>query len=143
MPRTPLAPPAAAPEQILGPLRIGEVASRSGVSVKTIRFYCDQGLLQPSGRSAGGYRLFHADTLAELVIIRALRAMDVPIAELVRILHVRRAGVCNCALLKASINAKMEAIDLRMRELVMMKGELARLLQGWQECGGKKDEPAA
>ncbi|MFM9104514.1 MAG: MerR family DNA-binding transcriptional regulator [Cyanobium sp.] len=30
--------------------RIGAVAARSGVSVKTIRFYCDQGLLRPSGR---------------------------------------------------------------------------------------------
>ena len=37
MPRPPVASPAAAPGQTLG-LRIGEVASRSGVSVKTIRF---------------------------------------------------------------------------------------------------------
>ena len=35
-----------------------ELAARSGVSVKTIRFYCDQGLLQPSGRSEGRYRIF-------------------------------------------------------------------------------------
>jgi MerR family copper efflux transcriptional regulator len=139
MPRESAHSPAAAPAQTLG-LRIGEVASRSGVSVKTIRFYCDQGLLQPSGRSAGGYRLFNADTLAELVIIRALRAMDVSIAESARILQVRRAGVCNCSLLKASIASKMEAIDHRLEELVMMKSELARLLQGWQDCGGQKDE---
>lgn len=131
-----MAAPAAA--QDLG-LRIGEVARRSGVSVKTIRFYCDQGLLRPSGRSAGGYRMFNADTLAELVIIRALRAMDVSIAELARILRVRRAGVCNCSLLKASIAAKMEAIDGRLAELVAMKAELSRLLQSWQDCGGMKD----
>lgn len=142
MPRPPVASPAATPEPALG-LRIGEVASRSGVSVKTIRFYCDQGLLQPSGRSAGGYRLFNADTLAELVIIRALRAMDVSIAELARILQVRRAGVCNCSLLKSSIAAKLEAIDHRLEELVTMKAELARLLQGWQDCGGQKDERAS
>ncbi|MFN9547395.1 MAG: MerR family transcriptional regulator [Cyanobacteriota bacterium] len=121
-------------------LRIGEVARRSGVSVKTIRFHCDQGLLQPSGRSEGGYRLFHPDSLAELAIIRALRAMDVSIAELTRILHVRRAGVCNCSMLKASITAKLEAIDVRMDELATMKTELARLLRSWQECGGRKDE---
>lgn len=141
MPRPPALAPAAAPEPTLE-LRIGEVARRSGVSVKTIRFYCDQGLLRPSGRSAGGYRLFSPDTLAELVIIRALRAMDVSIAELARILQVRRAGVCNCALLKTSIAAKLDAIDRRLEELVTMKGELARLLQGWQDCGGIKDGPA-
>lgn len=99
-------------EQPLGPLeqapglRIGEIAKRSGVSVKTIRFYCDQGLLQPAGRSEGGYRLFSQESIAELAIIRGLRTMDVPIAELGRILEVRRSGLCNCSILKESIGAK-------------------------------------
>ncbi|MEB3353455.1 MAG: MerR family DNA-binding transcriptional regulator, partial [Cyanobacteriota bacterium] len=38
--------------------QIGVVAERSGVPVKTIRFYCDEGLLQPVSRSEGRYRLF-------------------------------------------------------------------------------------
>lgn len=67
-------------------LRIGEVARRTGLPVKTIRFYCDQGLLKPRGRSEAGYRLFDQENLAELTIIRALRAMDVSIPELSRIL---------------------------------------------------------
>ena len=74
-------------------LRIGEVAKRTGLPVKTIRYYCDEGLLQPKARSAGGYRLFDEENLAELTIIRALRAMDVSIPELARILEVRWAGV--------------------------------------------------
>ena len=119
-------------------LRIGEVARRTGLSVKTIRFYCDQGLLQPSGRSEGGYRLFSTDHLAELEIIRALRAMDVPIAELARILEVRRAGVCNCSVLKTSISSKLNSIDARIAELTAMKLELSRLLISWQDCGGTK-----
>ena len=121
-------------------LRIGEVARRTGLSVKTIRFYCDEGLLQPKDRSAGGYRLFDEENLAELAIIRALRAMDVSIPELVRILEVRRAGVCNCSVLKDSITAKMESIKLRIDELAAMKDELARLLGSWQDCGGLKPD---
>jgi DNA-binding transcriptional MerR regulator len=124
-------------------LRIGEVARRSGLSVKTIRFYCDQGLLRPSGRSEAGYRLFQEDILAELAIIRAMRAMDVPIAELARILEVRRAGVCNCSALKESIGAKMASIDGRITELSTMKAELARLLERWQHCGGTQPDPPA
>lgn len=119
-------------------LRIGEIAKRSGVSVKTIRFYCDQGLLQPSSRSEGGYRLFTQETIAELAIIRALRTMDVPIAELGKILEVRRAGMCNCSVLKKSIGAKITSIDQRIDELAAMKVELGRLLESWQECGGSK-----
>jgi DNA-binding transcriptional MerR regulator len=119
-------------------LRIGEVAQRSGLPVKTIRYYCDEGLLQPRARSESGYRLFDEENLAELTIIRSLRAMDVSIPELVRILEVRRAGVCNCSVLKDSIAAKMESINLRIDELAAMKEELARLLGSWQDCGGLK-----
>ena len=119
-------------------LRIGEVARRTGLPVKTIRYYCDEGLLQPKDRSAGGYRLFDAENLAELAIIRALRAMDVSIPELAKILEVRRAGVCNCSVLKDSIAGRMESINLRVSELVAMKKELARLLDSWQDCGGYK-----
>jgi DNA-binding transcriptional MerR regulator len=121
-------------------LRIGEVARRTGLSVKTIRFYCDEGLLQPKDRSAGGYRLFDEENLAELAIIRALRAMDVSIPELARILEVRRSGVCNCSLLKGSIADKMSSIDQRISELRTMKDELARLLGSWQDCGGLKPD---
>jgi len=121
-------------------LRIGEVARRTGLPVKTIRYYCDEGLLQPKDRSTGGYRLFDEENLAELTIIRALRAMDVPIPELTRILEVRRAGVCNCSVLKDSIATKMESISLRIGELATMKDELARLLDSWQDCGGSKPQ---
>ena len=119
-------------------LRIGEVARRTGLPVKTIRYYCDEGLLQPRARSESGYRLFDEENLAELTIIRSLRAMDVSIPELARILEVRRAGVCNCSVLKDSIAAKLKSINLRIDELAAMKNELARLLNSWQDCGGSK-----
>ena len=121
-------------------LRIGEVARRTGLPVKTIRYYCDEGLLQPRARSESGYRLFDEENLAELTIIRSLRAIDVSIPELAKILEVRRAGVCNCSVLKDSIAAKMESINLRIDELAAMKEELARLLGSWQDCGGLKPD---
>ena len=123
-------------------LRIGEIAKISGFSVKTIRFYCDQGLLH-TARSEGKYRLFSLESLAELEIIRALRSMDVPISELARILEVRRAGICNCSVIKNSISTNMASIDSRIQMLQTMKSELARLLSGWQDCGGAKSEDTA
>ena len=121
-------------------LRIGEVAKRTGLPVKTIRFYCDQGLLQPRGRSDAGYRLFDQENLDELMIIRALRAMDVSIPELSKTLQVRRSGVCNCSMLRGSIAAKLASIDERISELRAIQGDLARLLDGWQDCGGSKPQ---
>ncbi|MCP9883462.1 MerR family transcriptional regulator [Cyanobium sp. Alchichica 3B3-8F6] len=114
------------------------MARRTGLSVKTIRFYCDEGLLQPKGRSDAGYRLFDDENLAELTIIRALRSMDVAIPEVSRILEVRRSGLCNCSVLKDSIATKVESINLRISELAAMKDELSRLLDSWQTCGGRR-----
>jgi DNA-binding transcriptional MerR regulator len=131
--------PASASLEAAG-LRIGEVARRSGLSVKTIRFYCDQGVLRPVGRSEGGYRIFAAESLEELALIRALRTMDVSIADVARILEVRRTGVCNCSTLKQSIATKMATIDARIDELAAMKNQLNRLLLSWQDCGGVQPE---
>jgi DNA-binding transcriptional MerR regulator len=92
------------------------------------------------GRSEGGYRLFRQETIEELAIIRALRTIDVPIVELGKILEVRRAGVCNCSVLKESISTKIISIDERIDELASMRIELARLLEHWRDCGGKQLE---
>ena len=119
-------------------LRIGQVAEASGLSVKTVRFYCDEGLIGTVSRTQGGYRLFHPVVLDELALIRSLRAMDVPLPELKRILDVRRSGFCNCSDLKASIQARIESINARMSELDHMRSELSGLLGSWKDCGGVK-----
>ena len=44
-------------------LKIGDVAARSGLTVKTIRFYCDEGLIRPASGSEGGFWLFAPEVL--------------------------------------------------------------------------------
>lgn len=47
-------------------LRIGDVAARAGVSTRTLRYYEELGLLEPSGRTAGGERRYQADDIVQL-----------------------------------------------------------------------------
>ena len=54
-------------------LAIGEVSKRTGMPVKTLRFYADEGLVPPSGRSTGGYRLYAEADVMKLELVRALR----------------------------------------------------------------------
>ncbi|MFI9822497.1 MerR family transcriptional regulator [Streptomyces sp. NPDC052013] len=65
---------------------IGELAVHAGVTVKTIRFYSDRGLLPEASRSAGGHRRYGPDALERLRLIRSLRTLDVPVPEVRRIL---------------------------------------------------------
>lgn len=119
-------------------MKIGEVAQRSGLSVKTIRFYCDEGLIHPLRRSEGGYRLFGDVVLAELALIRTLKAMDMPLQDVTRILDSRRSGVCTCATLQATIRTKAGEIEQKISALNHLHQELNALLSSWEDCGGRK-----
>ncbi|MFN5464607.1 MAG: MerR family transcriptional regulator [Cyanobacteriota bacterium] len=119
------------------PLKIGTVASRSGLTVKTIRFYCDEGLIQPGSRSEGGYRLFDEGVFAELALIRTLRAMDIPLQEVRRILEAKRTGVCTCSDLKARIRSKAGEIGEKILALQGLQAELFGMLESWEACGGR------
>lgn len=56
-----------------GKLSIGQVSKRTGVPVKTLRFWSDEGLVPPSGRTRSGYRLYSEADLAKLDLVRTLR----------------------------------------------------------------------
>ena len=118
------------------PLQIGAVARRSGLSVKTIRFYCDEGLIQPIGRSHGGYRQFGEEVFAEFSLIRTLRAMELPLQDVREILVARRSGLCTCLALQERIRAKAGESGDRILAMQALQTELFAMLNSWQACGG-------
>ncbi|MFI9586405.1 MerR family transcriptional regulator [Streptomyces sp. NPDC052236] len=65
---------------------IGELAEHAGVSVKTVRFYSDRGLLPEAARSAGGHRRYGPEALDRLRLIRSLRTLDLPVPDVGRVL---------------------------------------------------------
>ena len=121
-----------------GLLKIGDVAARSGLSVKTIRFYCDEGLIHPASRSDGGFRLFSSDVFEELTFIRTLRALEIPLPDVLKILESRRSGICTCTSLQSTIRSKAGEIEQKISALRAMHIELMDLLNDWQDCGGQK-----
>lgn len=70
---------------------IGELAEHAGTTVKTVRFYSDNGLLPERTRSAGGHRRYDSDALDRLRMIRSLRGLGLPVPEVRRIVD-ERAG---------------------------------------------------
>lgn len=119
-------------------LKIGAVARRSGLTIKTIRFYSEEGLIHPVGRSEGGYRLFNEEVFAELTLIRTLKALEIPLQDVRQILESRRSGVCTCASLQDTIRSKTGEIEQKIAALRHLHTELEELLSRWQDCGGRK-----
>jgi DNA-binding transcriptional MerR regulator len=71
--------------------QIGAVAERTGLSLRTIRHYEEVGLVIPSGRSAGGFRLYTDADIARLEEIKVMKPLGFSLEETVEILELRSA----------------------------------------------------
>ncbi|OKH62679.1 MerR family transcriptional regulator [Mycobacterium sp. SWH-M1] len=67
--------------------QIGEVAARTELSIKTIRHYDEVGLVVPSARSAGGFRLYTIDDVNRLLAIRRMKPLGFTLDEMRQLLE--------------------------------------------------------
>ena len=79
---TPGPPPVEDP----GPLKIGELAERVGLSLRTIRFYEEDGLVVPEGRTQGGFRLYSPTAVSRLELIKRMKPLGFTVEEMVEVL---------------------------------------------------------
>ncbi|KQW05186.1 MerR family transcriptional regulator [Streptomyces sp. Root369] len=63
-------------------MQIGEVATRTELSLRTIRHYEDAGLVIPSARSQGGFRLYTESDVARLMVIRRMKPLGFTLDEM-------------------------------------------------------------
>ncbi|GIH68880.1 MerR family transcriptional regulator [Sphaerimonospora thailandensis] len=91
-------------------LTIGQLARRTGVPVRTIRFWSDIGVIPPSDRTAGGYRLYDSEAVARLDLVRTLRELGLDLPTVQRVLA-RQATVAEVA------RAHVAALDAEIRIL--------------------------
>jgi MerR family transcriptional regulator, copper efflux regulator len=69
-----------------GLLQIGQVAERTGLSLRTIRFYEENGLVRPTSRTGGGFRLYSEDDLARLEMIKRMKPLGFTLGEMQELL---------------------------------------------------------
>jgi DNA-binding transcriptional MerR regulator len=104
------------------PLTIGEVAGRSGFTVKALRFYDRRGLLPPAGRRPSGYRLYSEADIHRLEFIRQAKALGLTleaIGELVAAVGAPGNGSTRTRLLRV--------LDDRIVQTTAQIGALTRL----------------
>ncbi len=80
---TPAAPASPAAEDIpTTAMHIGEVAQRTELSLRTLRHYDEVGLLRPSGRTDGGFRLYEEADVEKLLLIRRMKPLGFTLDEM-------------------------------------------------------------
>ena len=72
-----------------GMLQIGEVAERAGLSLRTVRYYEETGLLQPAKRTDGGFRLYTAKHVARLALIKRMKPLGFSVQQMRDLLDAR------------------------------------------------------
>lgn len=90
-------------------LGIGELARQTGVPVRTIRFYCDEGVLE-SDRSSGGHRRFAPSAVERLALVRRLRALGLGLPSITDVLTGRRS-------VGEAVSAERAALDVELSAL--------------------------
>lgn len=83
---------------------IGELSRLSGVSVRRLRYYSDEGLLPPAARSGSGYRIYSAEDAARLALIRALREAGLGLSTIRKIMARRLP-------LKEALAMRLDALE--------------------------------
>jgi DNA-binding transcriptional MerR regulator len=98
------------------PLGIGELAGLTGVPVRTIRFYCDEGILEPV-RSAGGHRRFDPSAVERLRLVRRLRGLGLGLSAIADVLGERYSIAEAVAAERAALDVELAALAWRRASL--------------------------
>lgn len=118
-----------------GRMQIGEVAERVGLSLRTIRHYEEVGLIRPSTRSKGGFRLYTEDDVQRLALVKRMRPLDFSLEEMRDLLTVMTmladptTPPTRRPTLTETLSAYLAAADTRVTAL---RGQL-QIAQGFAE----------
>lgn len=109
-------------------MNIGDVATRSGVPVKTIRYYEEIGLVTPK-RAANGYRTFDEDDLHRLAFVSRARLLGFSLKDCRTLMTLYDDTGRESAQVKAIAEEHLKEIDHKIAQMQAMRDTLAHMVQ--------------
>jgi DNA-binding transcriptional MerR regulator len=111
-------------------VRIGQLATRTNVSIQSLRLYERLGLLTPDGRTTAGYRTFDVDAVRRVRSIRRAQGLGFTLREIAQLLAapISSSNICQSVHSQASRN--LRRLDQRIESLNAMRAQLANYLDG-------------
>lgn len=110
-------------------MRIGEVASRAGVNVETLRYYERRGLLREPDRRPSGYRSYGEESVRVVRFIKRAQVLGFTLNDIDDLLRLAGHGRQSCQEVRALATAKIEDMDRRIATLEAMRASLVALVR--------------
>ena len=111
------------------PIKIGELAKRTGATVETIRYYEKERLLPEPSRSSGNYRLYNEAHIERLQFILHCRTLDMTLDEVRVLLQYWDEPDKDCGNVNILLDEHIRTVEIRMNELKQLKKHLTALRQ--------------
>ncbi|GAA0314087.1 MerR family transcriptional regulator [Kineococcus aurantiacus] len=108
-------------------MRIGELAERAGVSVRSLRYYEQQGLV-PAGRSGSGQREYAESDVPRVRFVQLLYSAGLPSRRIVEILPFLDTGVATAGMI-GHLDEEQDRLEQRIAELTAARDRLLELRQ--------------
>lgn len=125
--------------------KIGEVADFLRTTIRTIRFYEEEGLLQPL-RTEGGTRIYNERHISRLKSILHLAGNGFSLESIRRIASIRekcKTGDESSKKVTAQLEGEIKDISARIRDLELLKEEIAQAKAAVGKCHGCKNKPTS
>lgn len=123
-------------------MHIGELAERTGLSLRTLRHYDEVGLVKASGRTDGGFRVYTETDYERLMLIRRMKPLGFSLEEMADLLSVVDDGESATDACQALDQFVAQAIERRekLREQIAMADEFIDLLESRRSVFSKQAE---
>lgn len=118
-------------------LKIGEVARRTGVTLRTIRYYQSLGLMEPAHRTRGGLHLYRTEACDRIRFIRDMRSLDVPLATIRDLLEQRKTaatGAEGARGVAATLTRGLGEAEKRVQQYLLLQHEMREALEVLETC---------
>lgn len=118
-------------------LTTGEMARCSNNTLRTVRFYEEEGVLRPARRTDGGHRLFPRSELDRLMLITDMRLAGLSLDEIKHILEVKQSGLSGSeAAMQATqvLNGRIEELREKLLVLTRLREDLAATTDIMSAC---------
>ena len=115
-------------------LRIGELAARSGVTRKAIRFYEAARVLPPPARGPNGYRLYRSEAVGLLQFVKQAAGLGLTLAEIRDIIGIRQGGRPPCAHVQGLLQEKAVELDHKLKDLLDVRSRVRQSLAAWKRA---------